>query len=158
MRSTLRLLPVLLVLLVPAAAQAAAPCDSPEAVARRLYESSYSFYAEGAPAGLLAPAFEKAVRAEVSCLAKEGLCSLDYDPWLGAQDGEIAGKPELAVVSSMDDFAAVVQMSYRFTVEAGKSTPHAVEIVLSRETGQCWKVADLITPIGDSLLHLFSTP
>ncbi len=158
MRSTRRLLPVLLALLVPAAARAATPCDSPEAVARRLYESSYSFFSEGAPAGLLAPAFEKAVRAEVSCLAKEGLCNLDYDPWLGAQDGEIAGKPGFVVVSSMGDFAAVVQMSYRFTVEAGKSTPHAVEIVLRRETGQCWKVADLITPICDSLLHLLSTP
>ena len=156
--SKVAVLTALLSLAASPFARAAEPCEPPVAVAKRLFETGYSPSSEGARRGLLAPGFERAVTAEVGCLAKEGLCSLDYDPWLGAQDGEIVGKPEFAVISETEDFSTVVQMSYRFSVGPRPATLHAVEIVLSRDAGQCWKVADLITPIGESLLHVFSTP
>lgn len=132
-------------------------CPAPTNVAKALYESAYSFAYTNDGRDLLDSPFREAVAAEVDCLSKEGLCSLDYDPWLGAQDGTISGAPRYTIVSEVPDRFVVVQFSYRFVI-ADQHAPHAAQIVMHRQADGCWKVSDFITPIGDSLLHMFSRP
>lgn len=146
-----------LALVLPTFAASEEACRRPLDVAKALYASSYYFYSQGAKEGLLAPAFLKAVTAELECAKHEGECGINYDPWLGAQDGEISGTPRFSVISGDMVHWAVVQVSYRFVI-ADTSAPHTVELVLHRQPNGCWAVNDFITPIGDSLLYILNLP
>jgi hypothetical protein len=81
---------------------------------------------------------------------------LDYDPWLGAQDGEI-GKPVRFSVESESPDVAVVSMSYPFVLDP-KHPPerHTVHLVLRKRGQECWHLHDFITPLGESLSYLYS--
>jgi len=137
----------------PLLVSASPRCAKPVDVVKALYGSSYDFYYKGGHEEFFTSTFQSGISAEVDCLKREGECSLDYDPWLGAQDGEISPPLRYAVVSDMEGYV-VVQFTYRFTI-ANTARPHAVEIVLHKQPDGCWKVNDFITPIGVSLLGTF---
>src|SRR5260370_40810822 len=84
---------LLAVLALISAGPAAADCPKAADWARAFYSEHYSFYA-GAPDPILqftTPEFGALLKKEWA-YSKGEVGRMDYDPWLGAQDGEI-GKP-----------------------------------------------------------------
>lgn len=82
--------------------------------------------------------------------------ALDYDPWLGAQDGEI-GSPLVFKAESKGAGKVEVSMSYPFLMGQNKTSNHTVRLVIHGNTKNCWVLHDFITPLGDSLSHLYSS-
>jgi len=149
----------LLALLPALAAAQAPPCATPLQVAERLYQARDFYWRPQNLDGLLTPSFAHAVKAELACAEREGICRLDYDPWTSAQDGDIAGKPRFTLVSG-GALATVleVRVDYHLAQDGAASTPGSVKIELQRRGNGCWAVSDLISPNGDSLFALLSEP
>lgn len=149
----------LLALLPALAAAQAPPCATPLQVAERLYQARDFYWRPQNLDGLLTPSFAHAVKAELACAEREGICRLDYDPWTSAQDGGIAGKPRFTLVSG-GALATVleVRVDYHLAQDGAASTPGSVKIELQRRGNGCWAVSDLISPNGDSLFALLSEP
>lgn len=82
---------VLAGLLLAPTVQAAPACQEPVAVARAFFEATT---VDGdllePPPALVSPAFGNALRGERACQQREeGICTIDSDPWLDAQDGDV---------------------------------------------------------------------
>lgn len=145
-------------------AWAATPaCDAvrPDAVVQRFQSQHADFYFQATP-GLkqaVTPALWSALRNHYRCAEREGLCHLDYDPWLGAQDGDMAGSPRFQVTQQTADRARV---DMHFQLSLGPSQPlqaRRVTLVLAAMAPPaCWRVDDLITPLGDSLAQRYRQP
>jgi hypothetical protein len=138
-------------------AHANAACSQPTDWAQAFYAKHYRFYVADSniDPNLLTPEFAALLKKEWA-FSKGEVGHLDYDPWLGAQDGEI-GKPVRFSKESGDPDIAVVAMSYLFALEPGRPTPpHAVHLVLRKKSNECWRLHDLITPLGESLSHVYS--
>ena len=150
--------PLLALLALISAGSAAADCPKAADWARAFYSEHYSFYA-GAPDPILqftTPEFGALLKKEWA-YSKGEVGHMDYDPWLGAQEGEI-GKPVRFSAETESPDTAVVAMSYAFVLDSKHpSKPHTVHLVLKREH-ECWQLQDFITPRGDSLLYVYSLP
>ena len=150
----MRRLPVLILLAASASAGAACDTADPAAFAQRFFDTHRTFYFEETPALAQAVTAElhRALRNHYRCIEKEGLCHLDYDPWLGAQDGDIAGTPTFTARRTPQG-GIEVAMRYRFVLNPGEpGAPHEVVLRLQQTAPpQCWRVSDLITPLGDAL-------
>jgi hypothetical protein len=138
------------------AARAGAACvaEGPLETARWIHsnERSFAFQQTGrdlsSRTAFLSPKLYALLRAEWRCQdAEEGLCALDSDPWLNAQDGEELDPVAFSIVSRTDA-AAIVRMSYRFGWKDA-ATPRPVpaeaklELIRDAATG-CWLLDDLI--------------
>ena len=109
---------LLVVLALITAGPAAADCPKAADWARAFYSDHYSFYAD-APDPILqltTPELGELLKKEWA-YSKGEVGHLDYDPWLGAQDGEI-GKPIRFSVETESPDTAVVSMSYPFVLDA----------------------------------------
>ena len=140
-----------------ASAQALAACPAPADWAKTFYSNNYRFYVtnSGVDPNLLTPEFASLLKKEWA-FAQGEIGHLDYDPWPGAQDGEI-GKPLRFVAESTYPDMAVVAMSYPFVLEPKRPSPaHTVHLVLRKQPSQCWRMHDFITPIGESLSYVYS--
>lgn len=144
---------ICLLALIPAGQALAAACDAETATAfaQRLYAKHYNFYSTGGPGlkTLVSPALYRALRNHYRC---EGVCHLDYEPWLGAQDGEI-GPPVTFNANKVDKSGATVEMHYQFLI-ATTVPPKPQRVILRLKPSappQCWRLDDLVTPLGDSL-------
>ncbi|CAB3924104.1 MULTISPECIES: hypothetical protein [Achromobacter] len=149
-----RLLPLVFSLL---AWPAHAACPAPAEWARTFQQAHADFHVapDRDEPSLFTPAFDAALRREWN-YAQGEVGHLDYDPWLGAQDGEIGGKPVFETESETRG-TAIVAMRYPFVLEpGGPRTPQVVHLVLKREASQCWRLDDFITPLGDSLQRLYA--
>lgn len=148
---------LLTLVLFAAALPAHAGCPAPEQWARDFHKTHADFYS-GPPRldrALYTPAFGAALQREWN-YAKGEVGHLDYDPWLGAQDGDMAPPFVFEVESEAKD-SAVVAMRYGFVLDPGaKPAKHAVHLVLKKEAQQCWRLDDFITPLGDSLMRLYA--
>ena len=138
---------------------AAADCPKAADWARAFYSEHYFFYAK-APDSILeftTPEFGALLKKEWAySMGKIG--HLDYDPWLGAQDGEI-GKPVRFSVETESLDTAVVSMSYPFVLDSKRPPErHTVHLVLRKREHECWQLQDFITPRGDSLAYVYSLP
>jgi hypothetical protein len=135
-------LPLTVLALITASA-AAADCPKAADWARTFYAEHYSFYA------LLKREWE---------YSKGEIGHLDYDPWLGGQDGEI-GKPVRFSVETESPDTAIVSMSYPFVLDSKHPAErHTVHLVLRKREHECWQLQDFITPRGDSLSYVYSLP
>lgn len=145
-----------LLLLSPAMAVATPECGIPDPAefAQKFFLEHRSFYYEETPSlkQYVTPSLLDALQNHYRCAMAEGICHLDYEPWLGAQDGNIAGAAKFSTKSAGQG-RAIVTMSYRFEIEPGKPTiVHRVKLYLAaRGASGCWRVSDLVTPLGDSL-------
>jgi hypothetical protein len=153
----MRLLVAVLALIT--AGLAAADCPKAADWARAFYSEHYSFYAD-APDPILqltTPEFGELLKKEWA-YAKGEVGHMDYDPWLGAQDGEIGKPVRFSVESELPD-TAVVAMSYPYVLDP-KHPParHTVHLVLRKEEHGCWRLHDFITPLGESLSYVYSAP
>jgi hypothetical protein len=138
---------------------AAADCPNAADWARAFYSEHYSFYAD-APDPILkftTPEFGALLKKEWA-YANGEVGHLDYDPWLGAQDGKI-GKPVRFSVETESPDTAIVSMSYPFVLEPKRPPErHTVHLVLRKREQECWQLQDFITPRGDSLSYVYSFP
>src|SRR5262249_41728154 len=81
---------------------------------------------------------------------------LDYDPWLGAQDGEL-GKPVRFSVEMESPDTADVALSYPLVLDSKRPPPpHTAALVVRTREHACWHLQDFITPKGESLSYVFS--
>lgn len=132
-------------------------CGSAVNWAQRFHASSADFYAGTPTAAVLqqvTPEFGALLNQEAAYADGE-IGHLGYDPWLGAQDGEMVGS-KFETESEADDVAIV---ALRFQFDAGdgsKPAARVAHLVLRKQEGGCWRLADLITPYGESLAYLFS--
>ncbi|MGE5028303.1 MAG: hypothetical protein ACM3JK_07500 [Betaproteobacteria bacterium] len=135
----------------------AADCPKAEDWARAFYSEHYSFYAEPPDPilQLTTPEFGALLKKEWAYSNGE-VGHLDYDPWLGAQDGKI-GKPIRFSVESESPDVAVVAMSYPFVLNPKHSPDrHTVHLVLRKQKQECWRLQDFITPRGESLSFVYA--
>jgi hypothetical protein len=140
----------------------AADCGSPTQWAEAFYTKHYHFYSadpdELKP--IVTPQFHQLLETYYKKTVGSGELGFDYDPWLGAQDGEI-GRPIAFSLESQIDFGidptAVVSMSYRFDIgQERPTTAHSVHLVLVKTKDSCWHLHDFMTPLGESLSYLYA--
>ncbi|HYK50863.1 MAG TPA: hypothetical protein VEU94_14140, partial [Terriglobales bacterium] len=155
----LRMKLLLAVLALISAGPVAADCPKAADWARAFYSEHYSFYADPSDRVLqfTTPEFGALLKREWE-YSKGEIGHLDYDPWLGGQDGEI-GKPVRFSVETESPDTAIVSMSYPFVIDS-KHPPerHTVHLVLRKREHECWQLQDFITPRGDSLSYVYSLP
>ncbi|MCF3495156.1 hypothetical protein C7E15_13440 [Stenotrophomonas maltophilia] len=141
------------VLLAPTA-QAAPACQEPAAVARAFYEATTG---NGdllePPAALVSPAFGKALRGERACQQREeGICTIDSDPWLDAQDGDIE-TPVRYSWKEASASAGQVEMRYSVWKKA-----YLTRLPMVRHGQGCWQVDDILTNSGRSVRKILAQP
>jgi hypothetical protein len=148
---------LLAVLALISAGPAAADCPKPADWARAFYSDHYFFYV-GAPDPILqftTPEFGELLKKEWA-YSKGEVGHMGYDPWLGAQDGEI-GKPVRFSVETESPDMAVVSMSYPFVLDPKRPPErHTAHLVLRKREHECWHLHDFITPLGESLSYVYS--
>ncbi len=152
-----RVLAAMMLVLAAVPHVAAADCPAPADWARDFRARHALFYAGPPSPALLAqltPSFG-ALLAKEAAYAGGEVGHLDYDPWLGAQDGEI-GQPVTFEAKARDAETTEVSMRYRFVLgDERPSIPHVVRLVLRRHDG-CWRLDDVVTPTGDALSEVFA--
>lgn len=147
---------------LPMLASAASGCEvaDPVEFAQMFFTEHRSFYYEETPAlrSYVTPSLYRALQNYYRCAAAEGICHLDYDPWLGAQDGEIAGNAKFSTMATGPGRTKVT-MAYQFEIEPGRPTkPQKVVLLLKAASPPlCWQVSDLVTPLGHSLAKRYSS-
>ena len=135
-------------------------CGEEEAIAfaKHFFAEHRTFYFKDSPAvrDSVTPALYRALQNHYRCAAQDGLCHIDYEPWLGAQDGEVSGPISFSFASPGNNKASV---SLRYQFELSPDRPKKRQTVVLHLTSasepQCWKVSDLITPLGQSLAKLY---
>ncbi|MBL8224637.1 MAG: hypothetical protein JNM50_04840 [Chromatiales bacterium] len=144
------------VLALALAGQAGAACvaEGPLETARWIHarERAFAFRAEDADPGnrhaFLSATLYSLLRAEWECQdVEEGICALESDPWINAQDGE-----ELQPISfdmlPGSGTSATVRMSYRFgwrDVSDPAPVPGEATLMMTYDADLgCWVLDDLI--------------
>ena len=122
----------------------------PLAASRTFYRDHVDFYyADPAKLqGLVTPRLLKLLTANYLCSDGDE-CAIDSDPWVDAQDGDIAEPITFDLGDHNTDQATVV-MHYTFALSDTQHSPQQVALKM-RKIDQCWAVDDLITPRGNSL-------
>ena len=142
-------------LLLAPAAHAAPACEDAAGVARAFFEATSGDDGRvlDAPAALVSPAFNKALREERACqVREEGICTIDSDPWLDAQDGDI-DSPVRYSWKPVSATAGEVTLSYSVWKEA-----HVTRLPMVRKGKGCWQVDDVITHSGQSVRRILAQP
>ncbi|KRD79872.1 hypothetical protein [Lysobacter sp. Root983] len=136
------------------AAPAHAAClgETPLAAAQAWFRQHYTFWNE--PTTTLGDAFAppllRLLEREQACKV-EGVCAIDADPWLDAQDGE-ARDPEYFVEAE-----DVVRLRYRFVLDERMPTQSRELRLRFSGADRCWRAADLVSPDGRSLLRTLTS-
>ena len=141
-------------LLLAPAVQAASACQEPAAVARAFYEATTGNgdLLEPPPA-LVSAAFGRALRAERVCQQREeGICKIDSDPWLDAQDGDI-DSPVRYNWKETSATTGHVEMRYSVWKAA-----YVTRLPMVRQGQGCWQVDDILTNSGRSVRKILAQP
>ncbi len=141
-------------LLLAPAVQAAPACQAPVAVARAFYEATTG---KGdllqPPPALVSPAFGKALRDERACQVREqGICTIDSDPWLDGQDGDIDSAVDYRWQQGSAS-AGMVEMRYTVWKQA-----RLTRVPMVRQGNGCWQVDDIVTSRGQSVRKILAQP
>lgn len=138
---------------------ATANCVSPTQWAESFYAKNYGFYYADPNTlrKVVTPELLKLLERDAKYSSNHTeVGALDYDPWLGAQDGDI-GKPVNFAVESQSPDVAVISMSYQFVLEPDHPpSQHSVRLVLRKAGQTCWRLHDFITPLGEALSFVYS--
>jgi hypothetical protein len=126
--------------------------------AKALYLHDYGF-AVGEIAkseGLLDPRLRDRLATNFAC-ETDGVCAIETDSWTGAQDGAVA---EPITIGFLDDAAsksvteAKVRFAFMFALGDEKPVPESAILEFARDgEGQCWKLLDMTSATGQSLLQ-----
>lgn len=145
---------VLAGLLLAPTVQAAPACQEPVAVARAFFEATTGNgdLLEPPPA-LVSLAFGKALRGERACQQREeGICTIDSDPWLDAQDGDIE-TPVRYRWKEASATAGEVELRYAVWKKA-----YLTRLPMVRQGQGCWQVDDILTNSGRSVRKILAQP
>jgi hypothetical protein len=126
--------------------------------AKALYLHDYDF-SSGDPAksaGLLDPRLSDRLAKNFAC-EQDGICALETDSWTGAQDGAVA-EPitiDFADAGSSTSITDVkVRFAFQFALGDQKPMPETTILEFARDgEGQCWKLFDMTSATGQSLLQ-----
>jgi hypothetical protein len=145
---------VIIGLLLAPTVQAAPACQQPADVARAFFEATTG---KGdllePPQALVSAAFAKALHGERACqVHEEGICTLDSDPWLDAQDGEI-DSPVRYSWKQASATAGQVEMRYPVWGKA-----YVTRVPMVRKGEGCWQVDDILTNSGRSVRRILAQP
>ena len=141
-------------LLLAPTVQASPACQEPEAVARAFYQATTGNgdLLEPPPA-LVSPALGQALRGERACQQREeGICTIDSDPWLDAQDGDIE-TPVRYSWKEASASAGQVEMRYSVWKKA-----YLTRLPMVRHGQGCWQVDDIVTNNGRSVRKILAQP
>jgi hypothetical protein len=143
--------------------QAGADCvaDGPLATARWIYTNDRDFAFQQTARDLserstyLSPSLLGLLLADWRCqVAEQGVCALDADPWVNAQDGEEL-PPIDFFLASTESTKVTVMMTFRFgwhDTDTPAPVPASASLVLYRDAeSECWQLDDLIGPKDISL-------
>ena len=144
---------VMLGLLCAPLVRAAPACAEATAVARAFHQATVDGGLLVPPPTLVSAAFAQALSGERDCQEREqGICTIDADPWLDAQDGDIEGAVEFSW-SPTSPTAGVVEVRYRVWGE-----PYRTRLPMVRQGPGCWQVDDVITNSGRSVRQILAQP
>lgn len=124
--------------------------SEPLLAAKAFYQQHADFYYVD-PAKLtdvVTPRLLKILATNYACSVDQE-CALDSDPWVDAQDGDIAEPVTFDLGDHTADQVTVI-MHYIFTLSTTDRQAQQVALKL-QQSGQCWRVDDMITPRGKSL-------
>jgi hypothetical protein len=137
-----------------------ADCSEQSALtfAKQFYREQYYFYADPKPqniAQLYTTKFGEVITNHAECVGDNGLCNLDFDPWLGAQDGYVDGEIDYSV-KDISRKAVSVELHYKFRIHSTLSaSPRVVSLLLIKAGAPlCWRVDDMILPDQTSLKRI----
>jgi hypothetical protein len=126
--------------------------------AKALYLHDYGF-STGDPAksaGLLDPRLSDRLAKNFAC-EKDGVCALETDSWTGAQDGAVAEPIAIDFAdagSSTSITDAKVRFAFQFALGDEKPVPETTILEFARDgEGQCWKLFDMTSATGQSLIQ-----
>ena len=139
---------------------ASANCLGSDALqaAKALYLQDYGFAVGDLvkSEGLLDPRLSDRLARNFAC-EKDGVCAIETDTWTGGQDGAVA---EPITITPMDDgasrsvTAAKVRFAFMFDLGDEKPVPESAILEFARDgEGQCWKLLDMTSATGQSLLQ-----
>lgn len=133
--------------------------ETPDAFARRFFKRYLSTMEDVdwfADRALLAMYFDPAMvelfQRENSCRRQHGMCNLDFDPFIDAQDYDENIFPSLQATALGSATPARVKVSFR---NLGQTT--TLTLTLSKVDGQ-WRIRDLQSPNYGSLKAILEAP
>lgn len=143
---------------------AAPECTAAQAVelSQKIFNDYNLFYAEPSKdlMRFVTPSFEKALKNHYRCMdVNDGMCHIDYDPWISAQDGEIAGKVRFSA-KKRSPKQAEVKMTYLFVLDPKarkKEQSVTFKLAASGRSPLCWAMDDFVSPGGEALAARFSS-
>lgn len=149
-----------IVILVVGCSACFADClgNDPIVAARSLLEKHHDFYADPETSrSFVSPRFWSLLDKQAKCSVKSGgVCALDWDPWTGAQDGEMSAKKTFEVADGKP-LSAVALIKFELVLNGYSYGAKEVKLELIRkEERACWQVADLVMPDGKSLSTVLS--
>lgn len=123
--------------------------------AQQFYREHRTFYADPKPQNitqLYTSKFGEVIINHAECIGDSGLCNLDFDPWLDAQDGYVDGEIDYSVKEIAWD-AVSVDLHYKFRIHPTLPTsPRVVSLLLKKSDAPlCWRIDDMILPEQGSL-------
>lgn len=126
-------------------------CLGPSAVeaAQQLFSAHRDFAFVAPNPRLHSPELVSALQLETERVnVTQGICSLNGDPWTGAQDGTVLG-PAHAKLVKMTSSGALVQVRFALSLEerpslSNSTTREAMAFLWRRPSSKCWLVDDLM--------------
>lgn len=122
---------------------------------QHFYREHYDFYAEPKPQGiaqLYTAEFGEIITNHAECIGDNGFCNLNFNPWLGAQDGYVDGKVDYSV-KGISSNRVTVDLRYNFRVHSTlPESPRVTSLLLHKADAPfCWKIDDMFLPDQSSL-------
>jgi hypothetical protein len=119
------------------------------------YRDHYYFYADPKPQKvnqLYTPEFGRVIINHAECIGDNGICNLDFDPWLNAQDGYVDGEINYSI-RVIDKGLMSVDLQYQFRIHPSHpASQQAVSLILNKVEGPlCWKLDDMLISGGTSM-------
>ena len=123
--------------------------------AKNFFNQHYSFFSEAEPQmidQLHTAEFGAIISDHAECVGDNGICNLDFDPWLDAQDGYVDGEIKY-IERALDENKAAVDLQYQFRVfPTLPAIQQTVTLLWNKgDAPGCWKLDDMLLPDGSSM-------
>ena len=127
----------------------------PVDLATHIFDEHYHFFIDEQPEeflGLATKEFSLLIDEHAACADTHGICVIDYDPWLNAQDGYIDGDINYA---ELTDNSTRTKVELTFLIRTHpdhKAIPRTTVLTFVRDNADdCWRMDDLLAGRDSSL-------
>lgn len=145
------------IILIVFSSVAYADCTDQSAVqyAQNFYRDHRFFFADPKPQKvdqLYTAEFGQVIINHAECVGDNGICNLDFDPWLNAQDGYVDGEINYST-RVLDEGSMSVDLQYQFRVHPSHpASQQTASLILNKvDAPLCWKLDDILIPDGTSI-------